>query len=68
MAISAPSFAVGPVRILLSAVLLAQWMSGVVSLGLIVYFIHAFGRGTHETYDIIIVRHLKAPFKTDIES
>jgi hypothetical protein len=69
MAISAPSFSVGPVRTLLSAIFLAQWISGVVSLGLVVYFIHALGRGTHETYEVIIVRqHFKAlSFEIEIE-
>lgn len=51
---SLPSFAVGSLRILLFTVLLSQWISGVISLGLIVNFIHDFGRGTHETYDVVI--------------
>jgi hypothetical protein len=55
MPISAPSFAVGPLRIFLFLVLLLQWISGVISLGLIVEFIHEFGRDTHQTYEIVIV-------------
>jgi len=54
MASDTSIFTAGPLRILLALNLTMQWISSVIVLGLVTYFIHAFGRGTHDTYDIII--------------
>jgi len=55
MASKTSTFTRGPLRLLLAVDLAAQWVSSLIVLGLVTYFIHAFGRETHDTYEVIIV-------------
>jgi len=54
MAPKTPTFTGGPLRTALTAILLFQWISSIIVLGIVAYFINNYDEGEHLVYEIVI--------------